>query len=89
MSNELHGIKVCREAPTYYLFMIFFLFCRAHDKERTILKNILDPYGTNFGQAINDKKSEIFFKKYWKWKIPWPPLYHRKEEQDIGNVFPY
>jgi len=64
--GDIHGVKVCREAPlvTHLLFADdCFLFCRANMREVTKIKEILQVYEVVSGQAINLQKSEIFFSK--------------------------
>ncbi|GAU39464.1 hypothetical protein TSUD_158950 [Trifolium subterraneum] len=61
--GELHGVKICRNAPII-LHLLFaddcFLFFKATTTEATILKNILSVYESASGQAINLQKSEFY-----------------------------
>lgn len=62
MRGDIHGVKVCRGAPTlsHLLFVDdCFLFCRVVDKEITILKEIPHTYGLALGQLINYQLSKI------------------------------
>ncbi|GAU25702.1 hypothetical protein TSUD_216310 [Trifolium subterraneum] len=59
----LHGIKICRNAPTISHLLFAddcFLFFKATINEATVLKNILDVYEVASGQAINLQKSEFY-----------------------------
>lgn len=61
--GEIHGIKVCRRAPTlsHILFVDdYFLFCRAFEGQPNTLTNILDTYGRASGQLVNFHKSNVF-----------------------------
>ncbi|KAK2409029.1 hypothetical protein QL285_044487 [Trifolium repens] len=59
--GDLHGVKICRNAPiiSHLLFADdCFLFFRAAESEALVLKNILTIYEQASGQAINMQKSE-------------------------------
>jgi hypothetical protein len=61
--GNLHGIKICRKAPTisHLLFVDdCFLFFKAPVNEATVLKNILSVYEAASGQAIYLHKSEFY-----------------------------
>ncbi|KAK2362016.1 hypothetical protein QL285_087113 [Trifolium repens] len=61
--GNLHGIKICRKAPTisHLLFVDdCFLFFKAPVNEATVLKNILSVYEEASDQAINLHKSEFY-----------------------------
>ena len=65
-NNILHGIKVCRRAPSISHLLFAddsFLFFRANEVETNALKKILDDYANASGQMINMQKSEIFFSR--------------------------
>lgn len=87
-SGELHGINVCRGAPTL-LHLLFvddcFLFCRTDEKEHIALKSILDSYGENFGQAINCKKSKFFFSYNTSFSIRRKVSSYMGVSQSIGS----
>jgi hypothetical protein len=60
--GELHGAKICKNAPIISHLMFAddcFLFFKATVTEATILKNILAVYELASGQAINLQKSEF------------------------------
>jgi ribonuclease HI len=62
-SRDIHGVKICRNAPiiSHLLFADdCFLFFRANNHEATVMKNILTTYEAASGQAVNFQKSEIF-----------------------------
>lgn len=65
MRGDLHGVKVCKGAPslTHLLVDDCFLFCRVDDKESRHLQDILKTYEVASGQAIKMEKSEIFFNR--------------------------
>lgn len=54
---------MCKDtlALVYLITTIFFLFCKADEKETNTLKEILDMYGKFSSQSINYKKLEYFF----------------------------
>jgi hypothetical protein len=63
VKGDLHGIKICRNAPiiTHLLFADdCFLFFRANVNEAAVLKNILATYEAASGQAINLQKLEFY-----------------------------
>jgi hypothetical protein len=63
-NNSLHGIKICRKAPSISHLLFAddsFLFFRANMDETNTLNGILDTYANAFGQMINMQKSEILF----------------------------
>lgn len=64
MGGEIHGIKVCKGAPSFSHLLFaedfFFLFCRANDTKISIVKEILHIHGLASGQLINHEKLEIF-----------------------------
>jgi hypothetical protein len=65
-NGSLHGIKVCRRAPSISHLLFAddsFLFFRANENETHMLKGILDIYANASGQLINMQKSEIYFSR--------------------------
>lgn len=62
--GDLHGIKICRNAPivSHLLFAAdsLFFFC-ANEREVTIMRKILNDHALASRQAINLQKSEVFF----------------------------
>jgi hypothetical protein len=61
--GDLHGIKICRNAPIIsHLFFAddCFLFFKSTTNEATVLKNILSVYEVASGQTINLQKSEFY-----------------------------
>ncbi|MCH80360.1 replication protein A 70 kDa dna-binding subunit, partial [Trifolium medium] len=61
--GELHGVKICRNAPiiSHLLFADdCFLFFKATTNEANVMKNILSLYESASGQAINLQKSEFY-----------------------------
>jgi len=64
--GELHGAKVCRNAPiiTHLLFADdCFLFFRATETEAHTMKTIMAIYEAASGQAISLPKSEIYYSR--------------------------
>lgn len=64
--GDIHGIKICRNAPivSHLLFADdCFLFFRAEESEAMIMKEILSTYENASGQSINLQKSEIFYSR--------------------------
>ena len=64
--GELHGAKICRNAPiiTHLLFADdCFLFFRATEEEAHRMKSILTTYEAASGQAISLPKSEIYYSR--------------------------
>lgn len=64
--GDLHGIKICRGAPiiSHLLFTVdSFLFFRANEREVLVMKEILSTYENATGQAINLKKSEVYYSR--------------------------
>ncbi|XP_017250538.1 uncharacterized protein LOC108221151 [Daucus carota subsp. sativus] len=60
----IHGIKICRRAPT--ITHMFFaddsnLFCKADSSEAMKLLNLLGTYEKASGQQVNKAKSSIFY----------------------------
>jgi len=65
-NNILHGVKVCKRAPTISHLLFTddsYLFIKANEKETQALKDILDTYASASGQLINMQKSEIYFSR--------------------------
>jgi ribonuclease HI len=65
-SGALHGVKICRGAPTVSHLLFAddcFLFCRSNLEETNHLMHILKTYELASGQEINLTKSEVFFSK--------------------------
>lgn len=63
-SNRMNGCSICVSAPsiTHLLFADdSFLFFRATTAEALAVKEILNDYETESGQAVNYQKSAIFF----------------------------
>lgn len=64
--GDLHGIKICRGAPTISHLLFAddsFLFFRASKKELLCMKKLLEDYESASGLAINYQKSEILFSR--------------------------
>lgn len=64
--GDLHGIKICRGAPTISHLLFAddsFLFFRASEKELLCMKKLLEDYESASGLAINYQKSEILFSR--------------------------
>jgi hypothetical protein len=64
--GELHGAKICRNAPiiSHLLFADdCFLFFRASEEEAHKMKSILNMYEAASGQAISLPKSEIYYSR--------------------------
>lgn len=61
--GNIYVVKMCKDtlALVYLITTIFFLFCKADEKETNTLKEILDMYGKFSSQSINYKKLEYFF----------------------------
>jgi hypothetical protein len=62
--GELHGVRVCRNAPviSHLLFADDSLILMQANKENAEkLESLLDRYCANLGQKISDAKSNIFF----------------------------
>ncbi|KAK2449324.1 hypothetical protein QL285_008530 [Trifolium repens] len=65
-SGNLHGVKICRGAPTVSHLLFAddcFLFCRSTLEETNHLMHILKVYEAASGQEINLTKSEVFFSR--------------------------
>jgi hypothetical protein len=65
-SGDLHGVKICRGAPTVSHLLFAddcFIFCRSNLSETRKLMEILKTYENASGQEINLSKSEIFFSR--------------------------
>lgn len=63
-SADIHGCRICSSAPsvTHLLFVDdSFLFFKASLAEANSIKELLDSYAGFSGQAVNYKKSAIFF----------------------------
>jgi ribonuclease HI len=64
--GDLHGVKICRGAPTVSHLLFAddcFLFCRSNLSETRKLMEILKTYEEASGQEINLSKSEVFFSR--------------------------
>jgi hypothetical protein len=64
--GDIHGAKICRNAPTISHLLFAddcFLFFRATKREALTMKHILNTYEGASGQTINLQKSEIFYSR--------------------------
>ncbi|GAU30590.1 hypothetical protein TSUD_392810 [Trifolium subterraneum] len=65
-SGDLHGVKICRGAPSVSHLLFAddcFLFCRSNLDETRKLMEILKTYEEASGQEINLSKSDVFFSR--------------------------
>jgi hypothetical protein len=65
-NRELHGVKICRGAPSVSHLLFAddcFIFCRSNLSETRKLMEILKIYEDASGQEINLSKSEVFFSR--------------------------
>lgn len=65
-SGNIHGIKICKDAPTMSHLLFAddsFLFFKAQQNEALQVKGIQDNYAKASGHCINLQKSEITFSK--------------------------
>jgi hypothetical protein len=65
-NGELHGVKICRRAPSVSHLLFAddcFIFCRSNLSETRKLMEILKIYEDASGQEINLSKSEVFFSR--------------------------
>ncbi|GAU34086.1 hypothetical protein TSUD_255820 [Trifolium subterraneum] len=77
--GEIHGIKICRGAPSVSHLLFAddcFLFCRANLSETRKLMEILEVYEQASGQEINLTKSEVFFSRNFS----------RAAQEDLSNM---
>lgn len=64
--GELYGIKVCRNAQTISHLLYaddMVIMCKVSRQDASVVQRCLDKYCAGLGQAINSKKSSIFFSK--------------------------
>ena len=64
LEDRLHGVTICRRAPSI-LHLLFaddsLVFCRANREEVHMIMEILHLYASASGQCINLEKSSVFF----------------------------
>ena len=62
--GDLHGIRICTDAPVISHFLFAndcFLFLRAEGREAYVMKNILATYEDASRQAISLPKSKVYY----------------------------